>query len=101
MKLGVVTKVSLFGARLARKLIRKRKYVRKVGPSPEEDEENHAHLWQILPPGEVLHCLRLGATALDGDDFKQLLQTAWSLFEECDADTHMLNFRVKVQLAPK
>lgn len=89
-KLGVVTKVSLFGARLARKLIRKRKYVRKVGPSPEEDEENHAHLWQILPPGEVLHCLRLGATALDGDDFKQLLQTAWSLFEECDAVTWMI-----------
>jgi len=91
--LGILTKVGLFGTRLARKLpIRKRKqYQRKVGPSTEcDEEESHAHLWQILPPGEVLHCLRLGATALDGDDFKQLLQTVWSLFDECDAVTWMI-----------
>merc|ERR1712072_329240 len=45
---------------------------------------------QILPAGEILHCLRLGAKALDGEDFKQLLQAAWSLFDECDAVTWMI-----------
>lgn len=43
-----------------------------------------------MPPGEILHCLRLGAKTLDGDDFKQLLQTSWSLFDECDAVTWMI-----------
>merc|ERR1712124_74492 len=72
---------------------RRKHYQRKVAissASESEYEENHAHLWQILPPGEILHCLRLGAKALDGDDFKQLLQAAWSLFDECDAVTWMI-----------
>merc|ERR1712139_579833 len=93
-KLGIVTKVALFGARLVRNLPKakkRRQYQCKVATSSESaEEENHAHLWQILPPGEVLHCLRLGATALDGDDFKQLLQTAWALFDDCDAVTWMI-----------
>jgi len=95
-KLGVVTKVAFFGARLVSHLPKRTKrtkvYQRKVGTSsaPESDEENHAHLWQILPAGEIHHCLRLGAKALDGEDFKQLLQAAWSLFDECDAVTWMI-----------
>jgi hypothetical protein len=44
----------------------------------------------MLPPGEVLHCLRLGAKTLDGEDFKKLLQAAWLLFDECDAVTWMV-----------
>lgn len=43
-----------------------------------------------MPAGEILHCLRLGAKALDGQDFQQLLQAAWSLFDECDAVTWMI-----------
>jgi hypothetical protein len=94
-KLGIVTKVAVFGTRLMRNLPktkRKRHYQHKVGVSSasESDEENHAHLWQILPAGEILHCLRLGAKALDGEDFKQLVQAAWSLFDECDAVTWMI-----------
>jgi hypothetical protein len=73
---------------------RKRKqYHRKVHvPTSNENnqEEYHSHLWQMLPPGEVLHCLRCGATALDGEDLEQLLRAAWSLFDECDAVSWMI-----------
>jgi len=95
-KLGVATKVVFFGTRLMKNLPktkRRRQYQHKVGISsaPESEyEETHAHLWQILPAGEILHCLRLGAKALDGEDFKQLLQAAWCLFDECDAVTWMI-----------
>lgn len=95
-KLGIATKVAFFGARLMRNLPKSKKrrhYQHKVGISSASEsayEENHAHLWQILPAGEILHCLRLGAKALDGEDFKQLLQAAWSLFDECDAVTWMI-----------
>lgn len=97
-KLGVVTKVALFGTRLLRNLPKSKKrkqYQRKVGLSSdssahESGEQSHAHLWEILPVGEILHYLRLGAKALDGEDFKQLLQSAWSLFDDCDAVTWMI-----------
>eukprot|EP00746_Dinoflagellata_sp_MGD_P161796 gnl/MRDRNA2_/MRDRNA2_89074_c0_seq1.p1 gnl/MRDRNA2_/MRDRNA2_89074_c0~~gnl/MRDRNA2_/MRDRNA2_89074_c0_seq1.p1 ORF type:complete len:741 (+),score=165.38 gnl/MRDRNA2_/MRDRNA2_89074_c0_seq1:91-2223(+) len=95
-KLGIATKVAFFGARLMRNLSkgkRRRHYQHKVGISSTSEsdcEENHVHLWQILPAGEILHCLRMGAKALDGEDFKQLLQAAWSLFDKCDAVTWMI-----------
>lgn len=93
-KVGVAAKVAHFGTRLMRRVGvvgKKRRYQRKVGVSPESvEEENHSHFWQFLPPGEVLHCLRLGAKSLDGEDFKQLLQAAWSLFDECDVVTWMI-----------
>jgi hypothetical protein len=97
-QLGVAMKVALFGTRLIRNLPnakKKRQYQCKVGTSSgssadEYSEQNHVHLWEILPAGEILHYLRVGAKALDGEDFKQLLQAAWSLFDECEAVTWMI-----------
>jgi len=95
-KLRIATRVAHFGTRLMRRVavsgISKRKYYHhKVGVTHAGDEgEEHSNLWQMLPAGEVLHCLRLGAKALDGQDFKELLQAAWSLFNECDVVTWMI-----------
>jgi hypothetical protein len=89
----VAIRVVHFANRLLRKVpgVRRRKYHNKVGCSASlEDDEEHSHLWTMLPPGEVLHCLRGGATTLDGEDFKQLLQAAWALFDECDAVSWMI-----------
>jgi len=93
-KLGVASKIVQFGTRLIRRIpgSRRKQYHRKVGDvaSCEFGQEDHSHLWQMLPPGEVLHCLRGGAKTLDGEDFKQLLQAAWVLFDECDAVSWMI-----------
>jgi hypothetical protein len=88
MTIGVAAKVATFGTRLLRRApgLRRRRYHNKVAASDEtNDEEEHSHLWHMLPPGEILHCLRGGAKTLDGEDFKQLLQAAWALFDDCDA----------------
>lgn len=102
-KMGVAAKVAHFGIRLMRKLpgARRKKYVRKFttaevaqrlanASSELKEEEDQDQLWQMLPPGEVLHCLRGGAKTLDGEDFKQLLHTAWTLFDECHAVSWMI-----------
>jgi hypothetical protein len=97
-KLSVAAKVAIFGTRLLRKVpgTKKRQYRRKVAVSCEMTAgEDHSQLWQILHPGEVLRCLRAGAKALDGEDFKQLLQAAWALFDECDAVSFMIEPKKK------
>jgi len=101
-RLGVASRVAVFGTRLMKRLYRPRKgnqYQCKINVCQESTEEDdHSHLWQMLPPGEVLHCLRLGAKALDGEDFKKLLQAAWLLFDECDAVTWMIEPKTRSDL---
>lgn len=92
-QLGVTTRVAHFGTRLIRRLpgARRKHYHAKVGVSSEAiEEENPSNLWTLLPPGEVLHCVRLGSKTLDGEEFKYLLQAAWALFDECDAVSWMI-----------
>lgn len=86
MKFSVAAKVAIFGTRLIRKIpgSKRKQYHCKVSSSGESNEEGPSHLWQMLPPGEVLHCLRGGSKTLDGEDFQKLLEAAWSLFDECD-----------------
>jgi len=98
-KLSVAAKVAIFGTRLLRKVpgTKKKQYRRKVAVSNEMtvEEEHWDKLWQILHPSEVLRCLRAGAKALDGEDFKQLLQAAWALLDECDAVSFMIEPKKK------
>jgi hypothetical protein len=91
-KLSIASKVAHFGTRLIRKIpaTKRRRHNLKVSVPSEENEEDDNCLWQMLTPGEVLRSLRGGARTLDGEDFKQLLHAAWTLFDECDAVSWMI-----------
>lgn len=65
-----------------------KKYHNKVDFSTlQSSQDNHvnecnAAFWQALPVGEVLWNVGCGAEALNDVDFKSLLRTSWSLFDD-------------------
>lgn len=71
-----------------------KKYKVHVDASPQSsgDDQNqkleHEYnmaFWQALPTGEILWNVSCGAEKLNDEDFKNLLSTAWGLFDDFDA----------------
>jgi len=72
-------------AKIGRKYQSKVTKVEICDESGEHENECKQALWQALPTDEVVWTLASGAEVLKDEDFKNLLQNAWGLFDDFDA----------------